>query len=66
MINAEMVVQVNGKNRANIQVPIDASKAFVREQAMANEQVSRFIIGRQVRRTIIVPGRIMNIVTEGA
>ena len=66
MINAEMVVQVNGKNRANIQVPIDASKAFVREQVMANEQVSRFIIGRQVRRTIIVPGRIMNIVTEGA
>ena len=60
----EVTVQVNGKNRTNIQVPVDASNAFVREQAMANEQVSHFIADRQVRKTIVVPGRIMNIVVR--
>jgi leucyl-tRNA synthetase len=60
----EVTVQVNGKNRANIQVPIDASNAFAREQAMANEQVFRSIDGRQVRKVIVVPGRIMNIVAR--
>jgi leucyl-tRNA synthetase len=58
----QMVVQVNGKLRARISVPSDADKGAVEELAMADENVQRFIDGHQVRKTIVVPGRLVNIV----
>ncbi|MDH3364001.1 MAG: class I tRNA ligase family protein, partial [Gammaproteobacteria bacterium] len=58
----QMVVQVNGKLRARISVPSDADKSAVEELAMADENVQRFIDGHQVRKTIVVPGRLVNIV----
>lgn len=58
----EMVVQVNGKLRARILVANDASNDAIERQALADDNVQRFVDGRKVRRVIIVPGRLVNIV----
>ncbi|MEM7432044.1 MAG: leucine--tRNA ligase [Pseudomonadota bacterium] len=58
----DMVVQVNGKLRAKISVAADADKDAIGEQALADENVQRFIDGKDVRKTIVVPGRLVNIV----
>ncbi len=58
----EMVVQVNGKLRGRISVPTDADKDAVEKLAIADENVQRFIDGNDVRKMIVVPGRLVNIV----
>ena len=58
----EMVVQVNGKLRARILVANDAPNDAIERQALADDNVQRFVDGRKVRRVIIVPGRLVNIV----
>ena len=58
----EIVVQVNGKLRGRISVATDASDDTVGQQAMADPNVQRFVEGKVVRRTIVVPGRLVNIV----
>ena len=57
-----IVLQVNGKMRDKIDVPVDADEATVKELALANERVVRFLKGREVKKTIYVPGRLVNIV----
>lgn len=57
-----MAVQVNGKVRAQIQVAADADEERIREQALADENVTRFIADLQLRKVIIVPGKLVNIV----
>jgi leucyl-tRNA synthetase len=57
-----IVVQVNGKLRAHINVAVQADEAAVREAALADEHVRRFIAGKAVRRVIIVPGKLVNVV----
>jgi leucyl-tRNA synthetase len=58
----EVVVQVNGKLRARIRVAADADKDAVAELALADENVQRFVAEKEVRKTIVVPGRLVNIV----
>jgi len=58
----EMVVQVNGKLRARISVAVDAGKDEVEAQALADENVQRFVDGKDIRKVIVVPGRLVNIV----
>ena len=58
----EMVVQVNGKLRARILVANDAPNDAIERQALADDNVQRFVDGRKVRKVIIVPGRLVNIV----
>ena len=58
----ELSVQVNGKMRARIEVPADADKASIEAIAMASENVQRNIEGKQIKRVIVVPGRLVNIV----
>ena len=58
----EMVVQVNGKLRAKISVAVDAGKDAVEALALADENVQRFIDGKALRKVIVVPGRLVNIV----
>ena len=58
----ELVVQVNGKLRSRIAVAADAAEATIREQALADEHVRRFIDDRTVRKVIVVPGRLVNVV----
>ncbi|RTR05370.1 leucine--tRNA ligase [Halomonas nitroreducens] len=58
----ELVVQVNGKLRARLDVPADADKAAIEAQAMAAENVQRHVGGKTVRKVIVVPGKLVNIV----
>ncbi len=58
----EMIVQVNGKKRASISVSANASKEDVEKIARADENVQRFVEGQTVRKCIVVPGRLVNIV----
>ncbi len=58
----EVVVQVNGKLRGRISVAVDADKDTLAAVAMADENVQRFIDGKEIRKTIVVPGRLVNIV----
>ena len=55
-------LQINGKRRGEIDVAPDASEAEVRTQALADAGVQRHLEGLQVRKVIVVPGRIVNIV----
>ncbi|MEL7486393.1 MAG: leucine--tRNA ligase [Pseudomonadota bacterium] len=57
-------VQVNGKRRAEIETPADADAKSVEEIALSNEDVRRHIDGKTVRKVIVVPGRIVNIVAN--
>jgi leucyl-tRNA synthetase len=60
----EVVVQVNGKKRATVLLPVDASQALAEERALADEHVARFLEGQTVRKVIVVPGRLVNIVAN--
>ena len=60
--HVELVVQVNGKLRGHISVPVHANDQDITDEAFNNENVRRFVAGRDVRRTVVVPGRLVNIV----
>jgi leucyl-tRNA synthetase len=57
-----IVVQVNGKLRGHISVPVSADEAAVRAAALADANVRKFVADRPVRRVIIVPGKLVNVV----
>jgi len=58
----QLIVQVNGKLRAKITVVIDADKKQIEETAISNENVQKFIANKEIRKIIVVPGRLVNIV----
>jgi leucyl-tRNA synthetase len=58
----QMVVQVNGKLRAHITVAVGADDAAVRVAALADDNVQKFIGNSAVRKVVIVPGKLVNIV----
>ncbi len=58
----EYVAQVNGKVRSKIQVPADADQARIETLALQDENVKKFIGDAQVRKIIVVPGKLVNIV----
>jgi len=58
----EIVVQVNGKLRGRISVAADADRDTVTEAALADENVQRFVADKAIRKTIVVPGRLVNVV----
>jgi len=60
----QMVVQVNGKVRSKIEVAADAPKDAVEEVAKADEKVAKFLDGVTVRKVIVVPGKLVNIVAN--
>jgi len=57
-----LVVQVNGKKRGEIQVPADISAEDAEQRALAVENVQRILDGREPKKVIVVPGRLVNIV----
>jgi leucyl-tRNA synthetase len=59
-----IIVQVNGKLRAKITVSADASKEVVEDIGFNDENVSKFIEGKTVRKVIYVPGKLLNIVAN--
>jgi leucyl-tRNA synthetase len=60
----EIVVQVNGKVRAKIEVAADADKATIEALAVEQDNVQRFLEGVTVRKVIVVPGKLVNIVAN--
>ncbi len=55
-------IQINGKRRGEITVPKAMAAAEVEKLALANEDVIKFLAGQTVRKLIVVPGRIVNVV----
>ncbi len=60
----EIVVQVNGKVRAKLSVAVDADKETLEAAALAEENVMRFIEEKTVRKVIVVPGKLVNVVAN--
>jgi leucyl-tRNA synthetase len=57
-----VAVQVNGKLRGTVELPVDCDQTEVERAALALENVARAISGRPVRKVIVVPNRIVNVV----
>lgn len=60
----EMIVQVNGKVRARIEMPKDADQEMAQAKALANEHVQKFMDGKEIKKVIVVPNHIVNIVVK--
>jgi leucyl-tRNA synthetase len=58
----ELVVQVNGKLRGSIVVPKQADKTTIENLALSNPNVQRFVAGQNVKKVVVVPGRLVNLV----
>ena len=57
-----IVVQVNGKLRGNVVVPADADEAAVTSAAKMDKKVAGYLKGQQLKKTVYVPGRLVNFV----
>ena len=62
--NVEMIVQVNGKVRAKLTMPKDADQATAEQMALADEHVQKFTTGKEIKKVIVIPNRIVNIVVK--
>jgi leucyl-tRNA synthetase len=60
----EMAVQINGKVRGKIQIAVDAAKDEAHDLAFENENIKKFVEGKQIIKEIYVPGKIYNIVAK--
>jgi leucyl-tRNA synthetase len=58
----ELVVQVNGKLRGRVTVPTGATDEQVKAAALADENVAKWIQGKPLRKVIVVPGKLVNVV----
>jgi leucyl-tRNA synthetase len=58
----ELVIQVNGKLRDKVTVPVDADESTLRELALNSERVLDFVGNKTVRKVIVVPGKLVNVV----
>jgi leucyl-tRNA synthetase len=57
-----LVVQVNGKLRGQIEVPVDAEREAIEQAAQTEPNVQRFIDGKPIRKIVVVPGKLVNLV----
>ena len=60
--NVNYAVSFNGKARFTIQVPADMPKDEVEKLALSNESSAKWLDGKTIRKIIVVPGKIVNIV----
>lgn len=59
---ALVVLQVNGKLRSRMEVPVGLSEEELRERALADETVQKFIAGKPVRKVVVVGQKLVNVV----
>ena len=59
------MVQINGKVRARVDAPPEVSPEDMKELALADQRVQEFVRGKEVRKVIAVPGKLVNIVISG-
>jgi len=60
----QMVIQVNGKLRAQMDVPTEADREAIEKMAKEHENVQRFTEGKTIRKVIVVPNKLINIVAN--
>jgi leucyl-tRNA synthetase len=60
----DLVVQVNGKVRDRITVPLDTEEAQIKEVALQSDKVQSSMSGKQVAKIVVVPGKLVNIVVK--
>ena len=60
----EMIVQVNGKVRAKIKMAKDTDRDEAQQLALANEHVKKFTDGKDIKKVIVIPNKIVNIVAK--
>ncbi len=58
----ELVLQVNGKLRGNMRIAKDADRGQIERQAMENPNVQKHVNGLPVKKVVVVPGRLVNVV----
>ena len=59
-------MQVNGKLRSKVTVPADIDEATLQTGALADEKIRGLIEGKTIRKIIVVPGKLVNIVVASA
>ena len=57
-----VILQVNGKLRDRIEAPAKASQAELEKLALANDRMKEFLAGKQVKKVVVVPGKLVNVV----
>ena len=62
--NVTLAIQINGKLRATIELPKDLSKEDIEKQSLQHEKVAPHLEGKTIKKIIIVPGRIVNVVAQ--
>src|SRR5437868_5034078 len=60
----EIVVQINGKLRARLKVATDASEETLKAAALALPKIAEAITGKEIRKVVIVPNKLVNVVTN--
>ncbi len=60
----EIVVQINSKVKSRLSVPVDVSEEELKRRVLSDERIAGFLQGKQVMNTIIVPGKLVNIVVK--
>ncbi|MEK7714412.1 MAG: hypothetical protein AAB387_03040, partial [candidate division NC10 bacterium] len=60
-----VVVQVDGKVRGRLLVDVDAAEERVRQLALGDDKVKPWVVSRRVEKVVVVPNRLVNIVTRG-
>jgi leucyl-tRNA synthetase len=58
----EIVLQVNGKMRATMKFPIDATEEDVKSKALGNFRIQQFVVYKEIRKTVFVPNKFINFV----
>ncbi|MCX5899703.1 MAG: hypothetical protein NTX06_03015, partial [Proteobacteria bacterium] len=60
----EIVIQVNGKLRGKIVTEASAPEESVKQQALACEQAAPWVSGKEIKKVIVVPGKLVSIVVK--
>jgi len=61
----EIAVQINGKLRGTVQVPVESDQAAVEAAALSEPKVAAYLEGKSILKKIHVPGRLLNLVVQG-
>ena len=61
----ELVLQVNGKTRGKVLVPSAASSSEIERLVLENPLAQKYITGQAIKKVVVVPGRLVNVVLSG-
>ncbi|MGB6015767.1 MAG: leucine--tRNA ligase, partial [Nodosilinea sp.] len=60
-----LVIQIMGKTRGTLEVPADSDKAALEKYARESEAAQRYLTGKEIKKVIVVPGKLVNFVVVG-